>query len=102
MSPDESKSIIDVLLAGGPWSITAIFGAALRYVYVARERDRAKSDAEKQALNDRIIAMAERQNEVLEQAVSNQRRIIGAMEQTRALPSPAASVVSSGNDPTGR
>jgi len=81
VSPQEVHSWTEVLSAGGPW--TLLLGAlyAVRHLYLAREADRAKFDVEKQALNDRIIAMAQKQNEILVRTTDNQKLLLAAMNK---------------------
>lgn len=81
VTPEEVHSWTEVLSAGGPW--TLLLGAlyAVRHLYLAREADRAKFDADKQALNDRLVAMATRQNEILVRATDNQQLLLAAMNR---------------------
>jgi hypothetical protein len=53
----------------------------VKYLYQAREQDRVRHDEEKQKLNDRIIGMAEKQNELLDRADLNQKLLIEAVRR---------------------
>lgn len=81
MSPETIKAITDVLSTGGPWTLVLFLGVVVKYLYQAREQDRIRYDEEKQKLNDRIIAMAERQNDVLDKAELNQKLLLEAMRR---------------------
>lgn len=75
------REILEALQTGGPWTLLLVAGWVIRYLYQGRERDRDRHDAEKQKLNDRLIGMAEKQNEVLEKATSNQALLLEAVQQ---------------------
>jgi len=81
MSPETIKAITEALSTGGPWTIVLFLGVVVKYLYQAREQDRVRYDEEKQKLNDRIIAMAERQNDVLDKAELNQKLLLEAMRR---------------------
>lgn len=77
------KDVLDALQTGGPWSIVMALSYVVRFLYVGRENDRDKHAEEKQKLNDRLIAMSERQNEVLERATANQALLLEAVNATQ-------------------
>jgi hypothetical protein len=81
MTPETIKAITEILATGGPWTLVVFLGVVVKYLYQAREQDRVHYDAEKQKLNDRIIAMAERQNDVLDKTELNQKLLIEAMRR---------------------
>ena len=82
-----TKDILDALQTGGPWTIVIFLGYAVRYLYQAREKDHTLHDVEKQKLNDRLIGMSEKQNEVLEQATANQTMLLEAVQNAIHPPS---------------
>ena len=81
MTPEMIKGVTEVLSTGGPWTLVLFLGVVVKYLYQAREQDRVRYDEEKQKLNDRIIAMAERQNDVLDKAELNQKLLLEAMRR---------------------
>jgi biopolymer transport protein ExbB/TolQ len=93
MGPTTFKDILEALQTGGPWTLLILLGWVVRYLYQAREKDRAAYDVEKQKLNDRLLGMAEKQNDVLEKATANQALLLEAVQrsQLRALPHPQES-----------
>lgn len=80
------KDVLDALQTGGPWSIVMALSYVVRFLYVGREKDRDRHAEEKQKLNDRLIAMSERQNEVLERATANQALLLEAVNATQQQP----------------
>ena len=92
-------TVVDVLKTGGPYTITAIALYVARFLYLRNEVMRAEHDKRVQALNDRIIGMAEKQNAILERATNNQQVLLDAL-QTRRPPllGQGAPEVSSGTD----
>jgi hypothetical protein len=78
---DTFSSIVETLKTGGPWAIIAVMGWVIRHLYTQRDSDRTKHDDEKQKLNDRLIAMAEKQNEIFEKASDNQTLLLAALER---------------------
>lgn len=103
---------IELLKTGGPYTALAVVMYVARFLFISREKDREKfeaerkaltdkSDADKQALNERIIRVVEGQNTVtaklletqqaqtasLARAVDNQRSLMDGMRAVRALPS---------------
>jgi hypothetical protein len=81
MSPEAVKMLVEVLQAGGPWTIVLGLAYVVKYLYQAREQDRVRHDEEKQKLNDRIIGMAEKQNDLLDRADLNQKLLIEAVRR---------------------
>lgn len=81
MTPEAIKGITEVLSTGGPWTLVLFLGFVVKYLYQAREQDRVRYDEEKQKLNDRIIAMAEKQNDVLDKAELNQKLLLEAVRR---------------------
>jgi len=77
------KDILEAIQTGGPWTLLIGAGWVVRYLYQGREGDRDRHDAEKQKLNDRLIGMAEKQNEVLEKATHNQVLLLEAVQRAR-------------------
>jgi hypothetical protein len=81
MSPETVKMLVEVLQAGGPWTLVLGLAYVVKYLYQAREQDRVRHDEEKQKLNDRIIGMAEKQNDLLDRADLNQKLLIEAVRR---------------------
>lgn len=81
MSPEDVKSIVEILQSGGPWTLVLGLAYVVKYLYQAREQDRIRHDEEKQKLNDRIIKMAEKQNDLLDSADLNQKLLIEALRK---------------------
>jgi|SanBayMetagenome_1026888.scaffolds.fasta_scaffold37743_3 hypothetical protein len=81
MSPEDFKMLVDALQYGGPWTIVAGGAYIVRYLYQARERDRERNDEEKQRLNDRIIGMAEKQNDIFDRAELTQKLLLEALKK---------------------
>jgi hypothetical protein len=81
MSPEAVKMLVEVLQAGGPWTLVLGLAYVVKYLYQAREQDRVRHDEEKQKLNDRIIGMAEKQNDLLDRADLNQKLLIEAVRR---------------------
>lgn len=77
------KDVVDILQTGGPWTLVAALAWVTRYLYQARETDKAKHDEDKQKLNDRLISMAERQNDVFEKATQNQTLLLEAVNKAQ-------------------
>lgn len=82
MSPDQVKAIVDVLSTGGPWTLVLGLAYVVRYLYQAREQDRVRHDEEKQKLNDRIISMAEKQNDLFDRAEITQKLLLDAVRRS--------------------
>lgn len=78
-APTEIKVVAEMLRDLGPWGFCAVLMYVVRFLYVGREADRAKADAEKQALNDRLISAVEEGNTVMNAATRNQERILDAV-----------------------
>jgi hypothetical protein len=76
MSPEQIKAIVEVLSTGGPWTLVLTLAGVVKYLYQAREQDRLRYDDEKQKLNDRIINMSEKQNELFDKAETNQKLLL--------------------------
>lgn len=81
MSPETITSATTMLQTGGPWSLVVILGGVVWYLYSAREKDRLRHDDEKQKLNDRIISMAEKQNDLFDKTELNQKLLIELMRR---------------------
>jgi hypothetical protein len=81
MSPEDVKMIVDTLQSGGPWTIVAGSAYVIKHLFQAREKDRERHDAEKQKLNDRIIAMAEKQNDIFDRAELTQKLLLEALKK---------------------
>lgn len=81
MSPEDVKLAVEILQAGGPWTLVVGLTYVVRYLYQAREQDRVRHDEEKQKLNDRIIGMAEKQNDLLDRADLNQKLLLEALRR---------------------
>ena len=81
MSPETLAATISVVQTGGPWSLVVILGLVVWYLHSAREKDRLRHDDEKQKLNDRIISMAEKQNDLFDKAELNQKLLIELMRR---------------------
>jgi hypothetical protein len=81
MSPEDVKMLVEILQAGGPWTLVIGLAYVVKYLYQAREQDRVRHDEEKQKLNDRIIGMAEKQNDLLDRADLNQKLLIEAVRR---------------------
>lgn len=75
-------NLIEIAKTGGPYTVILVLVYAVRHLYQARERDREKHDADKQALNDRVVKVIEAQNSALSLAVANQQRQNDALAQT--------------------
>lgn len=80
------REIVELLQTGGPWTLLVVAGWVIWKLYEKREADKVKHDAEKQHLNDRLLAMAERQNEVLEKATRNQALLLEAVREAQGAP----------------
>jgi hypothetical protein len=93
------KEILEALQTGGPWTIVVVLGYVVRYIYVGRENDKDRHAEEKQKLNDRLIAMSEKQNEVLERATANQTLLLEAVNNTTQGPQPLLPPGSGGPGP---
>lgn len=74
------QQVLEMLKTGGPWTLVIFLGWVVRFLYVKRETDKEKHDEAKQKLNDRILEMANKQNEVLERAVENQALILETIQ----------------------
>lgn len=81
MSPEQVKGIVDVLSTGGPWTLVLGLAYVVKYLYQAREQDRIRHDDEKQKLNDRIIGMAEKQNDLFDRAEVTQKLLLEAVRR---------------------
>lgn len=81
MSPEDVKMLVDILQSGGPWTLVLGLAYVVKYLYQAREQDRVRHDEEKQKLNDRIIGMAEKQNDLLDKADLNQKLLLEALRR---------------------
>lgn len=81
MSPESVKMLVEILQAGGPWTLVVSLAYVVRYLYQAREQDRVRHDEEKQKLNDRIIGMAEKQNDLLDRADLNQKMLLETLRR---------------------
>ena len=81
MSPEGVKIVVEVLQTGGPWTLVLGLAYVVKYLYQAREQDRVRHDDEKQKLNDRIIGMAEKQNDLLDRADLNQKLLLEAIRK---------------------
>lgn len=82
MQPESMSAFqqaLDAIKTGGPWTLVLALSWVVRFLYLKREADKEKHDTEKQKLNDRLLGMAEKQNEVLEKATENQAAILEAM-----------------------
>lgn len=73
---------VEVTKVGGPYTVIVALAWAVRYLYQARERDKEKHDADKQALNDRIVKVLETQYSTLTVAVNTQQRQSDALAQS--------------------
>lgn len=80
------KEILEALQTGGPWTVVIALGYVVRVLYVRNEQRTAEHAEEKQKLNDRIIAMAEKQNETFEKVTQNQTLLLEAVNAPRQLP----------------
>lgn len=76
MTPEQIKATVEALSTGGPWTIVVALSVVVKYLYQAREQDRLRYDDEKQKLNDRIIGMSEKQNELFDKAETNQKLLL--------------------------
>lgn len=81
MSPETVKMLVEILQTGGPWTLVVTLAYVVKYLYQAREQDRLRHDEEKQKLNDRIIGMAEKQNDLLDRADLNQKLLLEAVRR---------------------
>ncbi len=81
MSPEDVKMLVEILQSGGPWTLVLGLAYVVKYLYQAREQDRVRHDEEKQKLNDRIIGMAEKQNDLLDKADLNQKLLLEALRR---------------------
>jgi hypothetical protein len=81
MSAEDVKSIIEVLQTGGPWTLVVSLAVVVKYLYQAREQDRLRHDEEKQKLNDRIIGMAEKQNDLFDRAELTQKLLLDVIKR---------------------
>lgn len=79
---------VDLLREGGGWALAVLASWVARYLYREREADRKHYEAEKQQLNDRLLAVAERQNLALEKGLQNQQLIIEAMQPRQVATAP--------------
>lgn len=75
------NSALEILKTGGPYTVILVLLYAVRFLYLARERDREKHDTDKQALNDRVVKVIEAQNGALSLAVANQQKQNDALSQ---------------------
>ena len=66
--------LVELLKTGGPYTLLIIAGFVIRHLHSLRDTDRIRYEAEKQALNDRIVKVVESQNEALARAIENQHR----------------------------
>jgi hypothetical protein len=76
------KDVINFLQTAGPWALVVTLAWTTRYLFITREKERGVVGADKQALNDRLISMAEKQNDVLEKAASNQALLLEAVKRS--------------------
>ena len=81
MRAEDVKTVVEVLQTGGPWTLVLGLAYVVKYLYQAREQDRIRNDEEKQNLNDRIIGMAEKQNDLLDRADLTQKLLIEAVRR---------------------
>jgi hypothetical protein len=81
VSPEDVKMLVEILQSGGPWTLVLGLAYVVKYLYQAREQDRVRHDEEKQKLNDRIIGMAEKQNDLLDKADLNQKLLLEALRR---------------------
>lgn len=81
MSPEMIAAFVTVMQTGGPWSLVIVLAGVIWYLYNAKEKDRVRHDDEKQRLNDRIISMAEKQNDLFDRAELNQKLLIELMKR---------------------
>lgn len=81
MSPETVKLLTEILQTGGPWTLVVGLAVVVKYLYQAREQDRVRHDEEKQNLNDRIIVMAEKQNDLFDRAELTQKLLIEAVRR---------------------
>lgn len=79
MSPEAVKMLTEILQTGGPWTLVVGLSIVVKYLYQAREQDRVRHDEEKQKLNDRIIGMAEKQNDLFDRAELTQKLLLDAI-----------------------
>ena len=82
MSAETVKMLTEVLQTGGPWTLVVGLAVVVKYLYQAREQDRLRYDEEKQKLNDRIIGMAEKQNDLFDRAELTQKLLLDAIKRT--------------------
>lgn len=81
MTIETVKMITEILQTGGPWTIVVGLSVVVKYLYQAREQDRVRHDEEKQKLNDRIISMAEKQNDLFDRAELTQKLLLEAIQR---------------------
>lgn len=74
--------LVDLLKTGGPYTIVVVLSFVVRHLYTQRDIDRKQHDAEKQALNDRIVRVIENQNAALAHAIENQHRTSEALARS--------------------
>ena len=77
------KEFLDALQTGGPWTVVLAMFYVVKHLHDKRDQDRAKYDDDKQKLNDRLIAMSETQNDVLEKATVNQALLLDMVERAQ-------------------
>lgn len=81
MNPETVKMVAEILQTGGPWTLVVALAVVVKYLYQAREQDRVRHDDEKQKLNDRIIKMSEKQNELFDSAELTQKLLLEAIRR---------------------
>lgn len=86
------KEILSVVETGGPWTVIVVLGYVIRVLYTkidtileTHRQIMVTHAEEKQKLNDRIIAMAEKQNDLLERSANNQTLLLEAMNAPREV-----------------
>ncbi len=82
-APSAWVDFLYALQTGGPWTIVLGLAFAVRHLHIARDKDREVYDEQKQKLNDRLIGMAEKQNDVLERATANQSLLLEAVQMAQ-------------------
>ncbi len=68
---------------GGLVAALAVSLYVIRYLFEKRESDKAAADAKIQALNDRLIGMSEKQNDVLDRSTQNQHLLLQAVNRAQ-------------------
>jgi len=69
-----------LLRDGGPWTMLAVSGYAIRYLFLELRAANAKHEETAQRLNDRIIATVEKTQQLLDGSAEVNRKLLAALQ----------------------